>query len=163
MLAIIFPAVIFFCSKFALLTINDHSIESMKYNMEISYYQNSVRTLTVDLIRGCGSNEDCIFWEIYSFLEDFDYIPSEFGVVYPPLETIKMRGGDCKNLVVTACAMMRSVGQDCRWSISEVNDAGMRHIIGLTQLRGGLMAFDLTVPTTMIVETPDDYWNEWWT
>jgi len=112
------------------------------YNYVIGKYQHDVRGITIQITRGCGSDEMCYITAIYDYLKkNFNYIPVEKYRIYSPVYTIKTRAYDCKNAVVTFCSMMRSVGQDCYWKI----EYGKQHIYALSNVKDfGIFKIDLT-------------------
>lgn len=133
----------------------ENIIGDLYFNFKISQNQKELKEVTINLTRGCRNDEACYFFMIYDFLVDFDYIKSEEGLVYSPKEILDIRAGDCKNMVVIFCSMMRNVGQDCYWSSSDE----FNHIIALTKVNQELVAVDLASDFWMPINTTDDYWN----
>ena len=132
-------------------------VDNIYYNVKIGRHQKDVRDLAINITRGCNNSEGCYFWMIYHYLEEFDYVYPEEGTVYSPLETIRTKSGDCKNMVVTFCSMMRSVGQDCYWSINREES----HIVALTYVHDKLKVVDLASDFTMEVDEPNEYWEKY--
>ena len=126
------------------------------YNLNVLNYQSDVRNISIELARGCNGEEVCIFHSIYSHLQSFDYIPSpSVSRTDNPLFTLEKRGGDCKNLAVTLCSMIRSVGMSCYASSSYKE----MHVVAVATVNNTLIKVDLTSPKWKIINNTGEIWT----
>lgn len=131
-------------------------LEDSLLNIAVGANQKDVRDLAINLTRNCTSDELCYFENIYIFLKDFDYVYPEMGKIYPAEETIRTKSGDCKNMVFLFCTMMRSVGQDCYWSINVKKG----HIVATTDINEREIIVDLASDEIIYDKTLKEYWRD---
>lgn len=134
------------------------------YNIQIMRYQDDVRDITVELVRGCRSNQSCYFMRVFDYLSEFDYVYSPSGMrVESPLNTIKTNSYDCKTAVVIFCSMMRSIGITCYPSISQIRP-DVNHIIAIMEIDNSKIIVELTLnpPDWTYVNDTQEIWDAWW-
>ena len=125
------------------------------YNVRVATSQEPVRDLAINLTRECNSDHYCYMMNLYNYVKEFDYVYPEVGIIYPVEETIRTKSGDCKNMVVLYCSLMRSVGQECYWSIN----LEAEHIIATTHIDETLYIIDPASDFIMPKNSTEEFWE----
>jgi len=117
-----------------------------------------LKEIALNITKGCDEEgggldrlESCYAQRIYNYVSKFDY---GFGAyknqkVYPVMETIKNKIGDCKNKAYTYSSLASQVGLDVKIKSRD------RHMFPLTYFRNGDIF--VTDPTFEIY----GYWDDW--
>jgi len=82
------------------------------YIEEITVDDAELRELASALVQDCPDDE-CKVNAIYRYIvENFSYIADPEGteIIRSPVETLELKGGDCEDLAILACSLLKNVG-----------------------------------------------------
>ena len=85
-----------------------------------------LKEIAVDITNGCKMDEYCYAYNIYKYLEPFNYSKAGYDQtrIYDEMFTLKIKSGDCKSLALLYSSLLHQVGGNVQLVCSSTDEIG---------------------------------------